>query len=165
LLPFGSESFVFLPAVEEHKIIILPVVLYRCETWSLTLREQHRLRVFENRLLRRMFGAKRDEVMVEWRKVHNSEFHNLYSSPYIIRPSNQGELSRQGMWHASERTEKCTRFWWESPKERDHLEDLRRRWEDGIRMDLREIGWWEGGVVWIHLAHDRDGEGGGEELS
>jgi hypothetical protein len=64
---------------------ILPVVLYGCETWSLTLREEHRLRVFENRVLRRIFGPKRDIMTGGWRKLHNEEFHNLYSSPSIIR--------------------------------------------------------------------------------
>jgi hypothetical protein len=67
-----------------YKTIILPVVLYECETWSLTLREEHRLKVFENRLLRRIFGPVRDEVMGEWRKLHNKELHDLYSSPSII---------------------------------------------------------------------------------
>jgi hypothetical protein len=68
-----------------YRTIILPVVLYVCETWSLTLREEHRLGVFENKVLRRIFGPKRDEVTGEWRKVHNEEFHDLYSSPSIIR--------------------------------------------------------------------------------
>jgi hypothetical protein len=68
-----------------YKTIILPVVLYGCETWSLTLREEHRLRVFENKVLRRIFGPKRDEVTGDWRKLHNEELHNLYSSPNIIR--------------------------------------------------------------------------------
>jgi hypothetical protein len=62
-----------------------PVVLYGCETWSLTLREEHRLRVFENMVLRRIFGRKRDEVTGGWRKLHNEELHNLYFSPNIIR--------------------------------------------------------------------------------
>jgi hypothetical protein len=65
--------------------IILPVILFGCETWSLTLREEHRLRVFENRMLRRIFGQMRDEVTGDWRKLHNEELHNLYSSPNIIR--------------------------------------------------------------------------------
>jgi hypothetical protein len=68
-----------------HKTIILPVVLYECETRSLTLREEHGLRVFENRVLRRIFGLKRDEVTGGWRKLHNKEFRDLYSSPSIIR--------------------------------------------------------------------------------
>jgi hypothetical protein len=68
-----------------YKTIILPVVLYGCETWSLTLREEYRIRVFENRVLRRIFGTKRDEVTGEWRKLHNKELHNLYSSPDIIK--------------------------------------------------------------------------------
>jgi hypothetical protein len=92
LLPFGAESFVFPTAVYEYpikvkiyKTIILPVVLYRCENWSPTLREEHRLRMFENRLLRIIFGQKRDEVRGEWRKLYNEELHILYSSQNNIR--------------------------------------------------------------------------------
>jgi hypothetical protein len=68
-----------------YKTIILPVVLYGCETWSLTLREEQRPRVFENRVLRRIFGPKRDEVTGEWRKLCNKELRDLYSSQSIIR--------------------------------------------------------------------------------
>jgi hypothetical protein len=68
-----------------YETIILSVVLYGCETWSLTLREELRLRVFENRVLRKIFGPKRDEVTGEWRKLHNEELHDLYSSSSIIR--------------------------------------------------------------------------------
>jgi hypothetical protein len=63
--------------VRIYNTIILPVVLYGCETWSLTLREQHKLRVFENRVLRRIFVAKRDEVTGRWRKLHNEELRNF----------------------------------------------------------------------------------------
>jgi len=63
----------------------LPVVLYGCETWSLTLREERRLKMFENRVLRRIFGPKRDDVTWEWRKLHNEELNYLYSSPNIVR--------------------------------------------------------------------------------
>jgi hypothetical protein len=65
--------------------VIFPVVLYGCDTWSLTLRDERRLRVFENRVLRRIFGPKRDEVTGEWRKLHNEELNNLYSLLNIIR--------------------------------------------------------------------------------
>jgi hypothetical protein len=71
--------------VKINKSIILPVVLYGCDTRSLTLREEHRLRVFEKRVLRGIFGPKRDKVTGEWRKLHNGELHNLYLSPNIIR--------------------------------------------------------------------------------
>jgi hypothetical protein len=68
-----------------YKTIILSVVLYGCETWSLTLREEHGLRLFQNRVLRRIFGPKRDEVTGGWRELHNEELHGLYCSPSIIR--------------------------------------------------------------------------------
>jgi hypothetical protein len=68
-----------------YKTIILPFILYGCETWSLTLREKHRLRVFENRVLKRIFGPKRDEVTGGWRILHNEELRDVYSSPSIIR--------------------------------------------------------------------------------
>jgi hypothetical protein len=71
--------------VKIYKTVILPIVLYGCETWSVTLREEHRLKVFENRVLRGIFGPKRDEVTGDWRKLHSGELHNLYSSPDIIR--------------------------------------------------------------------------------
>ena len=71
--------------IKIYSTIILPVVLYGCETWSLILREEHRLKVFENRVLRRVFGPKRDEVTREWRKLHNEEFSDLYSLPNIAR--------------------------------------------------------------------------------
>jgi hypothetical protein len=71
--------------VRIYKTIILAVVLYGCETWSLTVKEEHKLRVFENRVLRRIFGPKRDGETGGWRKLPNEELHNLYSSPSIIR--------------------------------------------------------------------------------
>jgi hypothetical protein len=81
--------------------IILPLVLYGCETWSLTLTEKHRLRAFENRVLRRIFGPKRDEVTGGWRKLHNEELHNLYPSPSILRMKSRrmrwaGHVARMG---------------------------------------------------------------------
>jgi hypothetical protein len=82
LLPSGSDflSSHQLPRnvkVKVYKTIILPVVLYGCETWFITLREAHRLRVFENKVVRRIFEPKKDEVTGEWRKLHSEELHNL----------------------------------------------------------------------------------------
>jgi hypothetical protein len=87
-----------------YKTITLPVVLYGCETWSLTLREEHRVRMFENRELRRIFGPKRDEVTGEWRKLHNEELHNLNSSPNIIRMIKSSRMRWAG--HVARRVEK-----------------------------------------------------------
>jgi len=77
--------------IKIYRTIILSVVLLGCETWSLTLRAERRLRVFENRVLRRVFGPKRDEVTEEWRKLHNEELSDLYSLPYIVRVVNREE--------------------------------------------------------------------------
>jgi hypothetical protein len=74
-----------------YKAITPPVVLRGCENWSLTLSEEHRLRVFENMVLRRIFGPKRDEVTGEWRKLHNEELYNLYSPQIPLGRSSQGE--------------------------------------------------------------------------
>ena len=71
--------------IKIYRTIILPVVLYGCETWLLTLREGRKLRVFENMVLRRIFGPRRDEVTGEWRRLHNEEPNDLYSKPNIVR--------------------------------------------------------------------------------
>jgi len=71
--------------IKIYRTIILPVVFYVCETWSLTLREERRLRVFENRVLKKVFGPKRDEMTGEWRKLHNEELNDLYSLHNIVR--------------------------------------------------------------------------------
>jgi hypothetical protein len=140
--------------VEIYKTIILPVVVYGCKTWSFTLREEHRLRVFENRVLKGIFGPRRDEVRGEWRKLQSEELHNLYSSPDIIR---QIKL-RRSRWagHVARMGEgrNLYRVLVGKPEGKRPLGRPRRRWEDEIKMDLREIGW--GGVEWIHLAQDRD---------
>ena len=82
--------------IKIHRTIILPVVLYGCETWSLTLTEKCRLRVFENKVLRRIFGPKRDEVTGEWRRLHNEELYVLYSSLLNIRVMNSRRLRWMG---------------------------------------------------------------------
>jgi hypothetical protein len=97
-----------------YKIIILPVVLYGCETWSLTLREENRLRVFDNRVLRIVFGPKRDEVTGGWRKQHSEELHNSYSSPSVIRMIKPRRLKWAGHVARMRRSGIHIGFWWEN---------------------------------------------------
>jgi hypothetical protein len=109
--------------VKIRKTIILPVVLYGCETWSLTLREEHRLRMFENRVLRRMSGSEREEVTGEWRKMHSEELHNLYYSTDIIRLIKSRRMRCAGHVARMGEGRNVYRFWWESPRDKDHLKD------------------------------------------
>jgi hypothetical protein len=99
---------------------VFPVVLYGCETWSLTLREEHRLRVFENRVLRRIFGSKRDEVRGGWRKLHNEELHNLYSSSSTVRMIKSRRMRWTGHVARIGRRGMHIGYWWESQKDGDH---------------------------------------------
>jgi hypothetical protein len=133
--------------VKIYKTIILPVVLYGCETWSLTLREEHRLKVFENRVLRRIFGPKRDEVIGEWRKLHNEELHNLYSSPDIIRQIKSRQMRWAGHVARMGEERKLYKVLVGKPEGERPLARPRRKWEHRIRIDLREIGL--GCVDWI----------------
>jgi hypothetical protein len=137
-----------------YKTIILPVILYGYETWSLTLKEEHRLRVFENKVLRRIFGPKRDEVTGELRKLHNEELRDLYSSPSVIRIIKSRRMRWAG--HVARMGEKrnACRLLVRKPEGKRPLGRPRRRWVDNIRMDLLDIGW--DGVDWIGLAQDRD---------
>jgi hypothetical protein len=109
--------------IKIYKTAILPVVTHGCEAWSLTVREEHRLKVFENRELRRIFGPKRDEDG-SWRKLHNNELHSLYSSPNIIRVIKSRRMRWAGHVARMGRGEVFTGFWLGGPKVRDHWEDL-----------------------------------------
>jgi hypothetical protein len=130
-----------------HRTIILPV-LYGCETWSLTLWQKHRLRVFENRVLRRGFRPKRNEVTWEWKKLHNEELRDLYSLPNIVRVVK----SRRMRWVGH------VRHMGEGRVVNGVLVGRPRcRWEYNIKMDLQEVG---GGCAdWMELL--RIGIGGG----
>jgi hypothetical protein len=132
------------------------VVLYGCETWSLTLKEEHRLRVFENRVLRGIFGPKGNKVIGGWRKLHNEELHNLYGSPStsIIRVIKSRRMRWAGHVTQMEEMRNADRIWVGKLEGKRPLGRPRRMWEDNIRMDLRDIGW--GGMDWIDLAQDRD---------
>jgi hypothetical protein len=134
--------------------MILPVVLYGCETRSLILREEHRLRVYGKRLLRRIFGTKREKVTGGWRKLHIDELHNLHSSPSTIRMTESRRMSWAG--HVARMGEKRNAYiiLAGKPAGKRLLGRPRRRWVDNNKMDLRTIGW--GGMDGIDLAHDRD---------
>jgi hypothetical protein len=121
---------------------------------SLTLREEHRLRVFENRVPRRVFGTKRDEVTGERSKLHKEELHNLYSSPDIIRQVKSWRMRWAGHVARMGEERKVYRVLVGKPEGKRPLGRPRRRWEYGIRMDLRETGL--GGVDCIRLSQDRD---------
>jgi hypothetical protein len=108
--------------------------------------------VFENRVLRRIFGPKRDEVTGEWR--NNEELHNLYSSPDIIRQVKSRRMRWAGHVARMGEERKVYKVLVGKPEGKRPLGRPRRRWEDGIRMDLRETGF--GGVDWIRLAQDTD---------
>jgi hypothetical protein len=119
-----------------YRTIILPVVLYGCESWSLTLREECKLRVFENKVLRRIFGPKRDEVTGEWRRLHIKELYALYSSPNIIRVIKSRRLSWAGHVACMGERRGAYRPLVGKPEGRRPLGRPRHRWEDNIKMDL-----------------------------
>ena len=130
----------------------MPVVSYGCETWSLTLREERRLRVFENRVLR-ICGPKRVEVTGEWRRLHNEELNDLYSSPNIVRVIKSRRMRCVGhVARVGEKRDICRVLVGKSEGKRP-LGRPRHRWEDNIKMDLQEVGC--GGMDWIEMAHDR----------
>ena len=140
--------------IKIQRTIILSVVLYGCDTWSLTLRDKSSLRVCENRVLRRIFRPKRDKVTGEWRKLHNEELNDLYSSSNIVgviksrRMRWAGHVARMGERRSAYR--KLVG----NPEGKWPLGRPRCRWEDNIKIDLQEVGC--RGMDSIELAQDRD---------
>jgi hypothetical protein len=117
------------------------------KTWPLTLREEHSLRVIQNKMLRRLFGTRRDEVTGGWRKLHNEELHDLHTSPSIIRIMKSRKMRWVGHVARMGEMRNVYRLLVGKPEGKRPLRRPRRRWVDNIKMDLLEIGW----VVWTGL--------------
>jgi hypothetical protein len=157
MLSFTPKSSVFPSHIKKSKVsniktVILPVVLYGYKTWSLTLREEHRLRVFENRVFRRIFGPKREEEG-SWIKLHNAELHSLYSSSNIVRVIKSRRMRWVGHVACMGKGRDVYRVLVGRAKGKRLLGRPRHWWEDNIKLDLREIG--IDGVNYIQLAQNR----------
>ena len=137
-----------------YRIVILFVVLYVCKTWSLTLMEKRRMKVSENRVLRRIFGLNRNEVTRNWKELHNEELNDLYTSPNNIRVIKWRNM--WWAWHVARMGKRRSVYWVlvGIPEGKGRLERPRRRWYHNIKMDLQKV--WCGGMDWIDAAHYRD---------
>ena len=133
-----------------YRTITLPVVLYGCETWSLTLKEERKLKVCENRVLRRIFGPKRDAETGEWRKLYNEKLHDLYSSLNILRLIKSRRMSWTVHVESMDERRGAYRVFVGKPQGTRPLGRPRRRWEDNIDMNIQEVGC--AGMDWIELA-------------
>ena len=140
--------------IKIYRTIILPVVLYGYETWSLTLREERKLKVFQNMVLSRIFGLGRDEVTGEWRRLHKEELNDLYSSPNIVRVIKSRRMRISGHLARMGEERGVYRVLVGKPEGKRPLGRPRRRRVDNIRMDLQEVGC--GYMDWIGVAQDRD---------
>jgi hypothetical protein len=132
-----------------HRTIIFRVVLYECETWSLTLKEERRLRMFENRVLRRLFGPERDDVTGEWRKLYNDKLNGLYSVPNILRVIKSRRMRLAGHVARIGQGRGVFKFWWGILREGDLwgdpgidgwiiLASIFKKWDVGVRTGF---GW------------------------
>jgi hypothetical protein len=138
--------------IKIYKTVILPIVLYVCETWSLILGEEHRLRIFENRVLRKIFGPKSEEDG-SWRKLHNDKLHSLYSSRNIAMVIQSRKMRWAGHVARMGEGRGVYRVLVGRPESKRPRGRPRRRWEDNIKMVLREIG--IDGANWIQPAQER----------
>jgi len=142
-----------------YRIVILPVVLFGCETWSLKLREERKPRVFENRVLGRIFGPRRDKVAGEWRRLNNGELNDLYTSHNIVRVKKWKRMKWVGNVARMGEESEVYRVLVGKPEGRRPLGRTRRRWVNNIRTDLQEeecvyldwIGMFQDGDRWRTL--------------
>ena len=139
--------------IKIYRTKILPVVLYGCETWSLTLREERKLRVFENRVLRKIFGPRRDELKGEWRKLHN-ELNDMYISSTIFRVIKSRRMRWAGHVARMEDRRGVFRVLMGKPEGKRPLGRRRFRWEDNIKKGLQEVVY--GGMECIEMAQETD---------
>ena len=159
MLLFSPNTFVFSTSLSKfeiliwYKTMILPVVLYCYETSYLILREECRLKVFENRILWRIFGSQRNENR-DWRRLHNDELYNLYRSPNIVRVIKSRRLRWTGHVARIEEGRSAFKMLIGKPIGKRLLGRPKRRWEDNIRMNLKEIG--ISTRNWVDSAQDRD---------
>jgi len=163
MLACSEESFVLQFAIQKFKIkiyrtVIMPVVLYGCETWLLRLGEEYRLRVSENRVLRKYLNLRGDKVAGEWRRLHNEELNDLYCSPNVMRVINLRRIRWAGHVACMGEMRGVYRVLVGKPEGRRPLGRPKLRWEDNIKVDLQGVGWvgaWTGSS-WLRI-----GTGGG----
>jgi len=140
--------------IKIYRTLILPVVLYGCENLALTLQEERKLRMFENMVLRTIFGPRKDEVTGDWRRLYNEELNDLYSSPNFVRVIKSRRMRWAGYVARMGEERVVYRVLVGKPEGRRQLGIPRRRWADNIRMDLQEVGY--GYMDWIGLTPNRD---------
>ena len=155
MLLFGADSSLLSKnlKIKIYRITILSVVLYGCETWPLTMREERRLKVTENRVMRRIFGPKRDEVTGKWIKLHNEELNDLYYSPNVVRVIKSRKMRWPGQIADMGESRGVYRVLMGRPEGQRPLGRPWCRWEANNKMNIQEVEC--AGLDWIDLAHDR----------
>jgi len=130
--------------IKIHSSTVLPIVLYGCASWSVTLRDEHRLRAFRNRVLRKRFVRKRDEETEEWRRLYNEELFDLYSSTNIVQVMKSKRMRWVGCVVLRGARRGTYRVLVGKPKGKRPIGRPRHRWEDNIKIDLQEMVWRHG---------------------